>query len=239
VAYSDDVLLTYVDESCTRDLYFIAALLCPDREAISLTRALDAVVAKASANHGVAPDAELHGHDLFQAKGSWAHLAKMPRVRIGVYNDAFQAIGDHDVKIIIRGVNSRRLRERYTTADDPHAVVLAQLLERVDEYTTRRDEYALVIADEVTQPGRYRADLSQYQQRGIWGASTRRLTRIVDTLHFAPSSASRLVQAADLVAFLHRRMESETAPDERARRANNAIWGRVGSKVLHATCWNP
>lgn len=239
MAYSEHVLLTYVDESYTRDLYFIAALLCPDREAISLTRALDAVAAKAAENHGVPQDAELHGHDLFQAKGVWAHLAKMPRIRIGVYNDAFQAIADHDVKIIIRGVNSRRLRERYNTADDPHSVVLGQLLERVDEYAMRRDDYALVIADEVAQPGRYRADLSQYRQHGIWGASTRKLTRIVDTLHFAPSSASRLVQAADLIAFLHRRMESAAAPDERARRANMAIWARVGPRVLHTSCWNP
>ncbi|MEV0006091.1 DUF3800 domain-containing protein [Micromonospora sp. NPDC050980] len=233
------MLLTYVDESYNREVYYIAALLCPDQEAISLTRALDAVVARAANLHGVAPNAELHGHDLFQAKGAWEHLAKMPRVRIGVYNEAFQAIGDHDVKIIIRGVNSRRLRERYNATDDPHSVVLGQLLERVDEYVARRGEYALVIADEVAQPGLYRADLSLYQQHGLWGESTRRLTRIVDTLHFAPSSASRLVQAADLIAFLHRRIETETAPDDRARRANSAIWARVGPRVQHSTCWTP
>lgn len=231
--------MTYVDESYNRELYFIAALLCPDREAISLTRALDAVVARAAELHGIAPHTELHGHDIFQAKGPWEHLAKMPRVRIGVYNDAFQAIAGHDVKIIIRGVNSRRLRERYNTADDPHSVVLGQLLERVDEYVARRDEHALVIADEVAQPGLYRADLSLYQQRGLWGESSRRLTRIVDTLHFAPSAASRLVQAADLIAFLYRRIETQTAPDERARRANNALWERVGPRVVSATCWTP
>ena len=106
----DGVLLTYVDESYTRDMYFVAALLCPGREAISLTGALDMVVAEAHTAHGVAPQAELHGHDLFQGKGDWALLAKMPRARIGVYNQAFRAIGDHDVKIIICGVNSRWLR---------------------------------------------------------------------------------------------------------------------------------
>ncbi|MEU8009106.1 DUF3800 domain-containing protein [Micromonospora parva] len=233
------MLLTYVDESYNRELYYIAALLCPDVEAISLTRALDAVVSRAAELHGIAPDTELHGHDIFQAKGPWEHFAKMPRVRIGVYNEAFQAIGEHDIKIIIRGVNSRRLRERYNAADDPHSVVLGQLLERVDEYVSRRDEYALVIADEVAQPGLYRTDLSLYQQRGLWGESSRKLTRIVDTLHFAPSAASRLVQAADLIAFLHRRIETQTAPDERARRANNVLWERVGPRVLSATCWTP
>jgi len=232
------VLLTYVDESYSRDRYYIAALLCPDREAISLTRALDGV-ARSAARHGVAFDTELHGYEIFQARGPWEHLAKTPRVRIGVYNEAFQAIGDHDVKIIIRGVDSRRLRERYNTADDPHAVVLGQLLERVDEYATRSDEYALVIADEVAQPGLYRADLSLYQERGLWGESTRKLTRIVDTLHFAPSASSRLVQAADLIVFLYRRIETQSALDERARRANNALWERIGPRVLSAHCWTP
>ena len=233
------MLLTYVDESYTRDMYFIAALLCPDTEAISLTRALDDVVTRACDSYGVSPEAELHGHDLFQAKGDWSLLVKMPRARIGVYDQAFQAIGAHDVKIVICGVNSRRLRERYTTADDPHAVVLANLLERVDEYVTRRDEYALVIADEVPQQSKYRVDLSQYKQYGIWGVKNRKLTRIVDTLHFAPSSESRLVQAADLIAFLHRRMATEPPADERVKRANNTIWVRVGPRILHVTCWNP
>lgn len=235
----DGVLLTYVDESYTRDMYFVAALLCPGREAISLTGALDTVVAEAHTAHGVAPQAELHGHDLFQGKGDWALLAKMPRARIGVYNQAFQAVGDHDVKIIICGVNSRRLRERYTTLDDPHALVLANLLGRVDEYVTRRDEYALVIADEVPHQGQYRVDLSQYKRDGIWGAKTRRLTRIVDTLHFAPSSESRLVQAADLIVYLHRRIATEVAPDERSKRANNSIWARIGPRIMNVSCWNP
>jgi Protein of unknown function (DUF3800) len=233
------VLLAYVDESYTHDMYFIASLLCPDREALSLTRALDEVVVRACESHGIRPEAELHGHDLFQAKGDWSLLAKAPHARIGIYGEAFQAIGDHDVKIVICGVNSRRLRERYTTADDPHALVLANLLERVDEYVARNGEYALVIADEIPQQNRYRVDLSRYKQHGIWGARTRLLTHIVDTLHFAPSSESRLVQAADLIAFMYQRMETETTTDARAKRANGAIWAHIGPRILHASCWNP
>ena len=39
-----DVLLTYIDESYTASRYHIAALVCPDDEAIPLTDALNAVV---------------------------------------------------------------------------------------------------------------------------------------------------------------------------------------------------
>ena len=65
-------------------------------------------------------------------------------------------------------------------------------------------DYALVIADEVDSQARHRADLSSYREVGTTGYRHRKLTRIVDTLHFAPSHASRLVQAADVITFLYR-----------------------------------
>lgn len=139
-----------------------------------------------------------------------------------------------------RSSSWRQLPPAPRTLQHHRRPVLGQLLERVDEWVARRDEHALVIADEVVaQPGLYRAVLSLYQQHGLWGESTRKLIHIGDTLHFAPSAASRLVQAADLIAFLYRRIETQTAPDERARRANNALWERVGSRVVSATCWTP
>ena len=72
-------------------------------------------------------------------------------------------------------------------------MVLQHLLERVDEYVTSVGEYALVIADEVDAQAKHRADLSTYREVGTLGYRHRKLTRIVDTLHFAPSNASRLV----------------------------------------------
>lgn len=56
------VLLAYLDESYTRDRYYIAALVVPDDQANSLTRALDNVVEKAMFDYGNLPhSAELHG----------------------------------------------------------------------------------------------------------------------------------------------------------------------------------
>jgi hypothetical protein len=55
------VLLTYVDESYSDRSYYIAALLCPENEALSLTRALDEVVQKTAAGFdGLSAEAELH-----------------------------------------------------------------------------------------------------------------------------------------------------------------------------------
>jgi len=156
------VLLTYVDESYSKQSYYIAALLCPENEALSLTRALDEVVRKAAADFvGVSAEAELHGYDIVHGKGDWLPLALLLRARIELYGRAFDVIGEHDVRIIIRGVDTRKLCDRYQgIAADPHSVVLTHLLERVDEYAERSDQLALVISDEPGQhdhEGRYRA----------------------------------------------------------------------------------
>jgi hypothetical protein len=126
-----------------------------------------------------------------------------PRTRIGVYNGAFDAIGKHCRAIILRGVDSAGLRMRYATPEPPHSVVLLHLLERVDEYAKQYGEQVLVIADEVGEQAKHRSELAMYRRSGTWGYRARKLTQIVDTLHFAPSSASRLVQAIDLVTFLY------------------------------------
>lgn len=209
-----------------------------------LTVALNDVVAVAAGSYGIAPTAELHGYDIFQGKGDWTPMAPMVRARIGVYGRAFAAIAAHDVHVIIRGVRSQELRERYgAKAVNPHSVALAHLLERVDEFAEKANELALVIADEpgqYDQQPEYRDDLQRYRQDGTSGYRSRRLTQIVDTMHFAPSSASRLLQAVDLIAFLFHRIQT-TVPqaDQRALRANQALWRRIKPRVLHCHCWSP
>ncbi|HEX6347752.1 DUF3800 domain-containing protein [Umezawaea sp.] len=239
------MLLTYVDESYSEQSYFIAALLCPDTEALSLTRALDDVVRKTAADFdGVSAEAELHGYDIVHGKGDWLPLALLLRARIELYGRAFDVIAEHDVRILVRGVDTRKLCDRYRgIAADPHSVVLTHLLERIDEYAERSDELALVISDEPGQhdhEDQYRADLTRYRRQGTWGYRGRVITRILDTLHFAPSSASRLVQAVDLIVFMHHRIHSTVASsDGRAVLVNDALWSRIEKRIEHVYYWNP
>lgn len=62
---------------------------------------------------------------------------------------------------------------------------------------------------------------------------------MVDTIHFAPSKASRLLQAADLIAYLHRRLVSGQDGDSRARKANEKLWSFVAPRLIHQHCWGP
>ncbi len=147
------MLLAYVDESYNDNFYYMAALLCPDEYAQDLVSALDAVVTNAMHDYeNIGADAELHGYELFHGKRGWRSLVKVPRARISIYRQALAAIGGLPVHVILRGVDRRRLAERYPSPVNPHSIVLSRLLERVDEHPKKLGRRTLVIADESHRP---------------------------------------------------------------------------------------
>jgi hypothetical protein len=232
------VLLTYVDESYSADHYFIAGLAVRHEDLRSFETAMNEVVRRACRDYGIgSPRAELHGHPLFHGEQDWD--GAMPRQRIAIYGWAFDAIAAHDVRIFLRGVNSRNLRARYTNPSDPHDVCLQHLLERVNTYASSTDQAALIIADELHEHDRRRRDLRDFKDYGTPGYLSSKLPRIVDTIHFAPSHHSRLLQAADLVAFLHHRRQVHKETDERAIRANDQLWARISAQIHHEWIWHP
>jgi hypothetical protein len=235
--YDPKVLLAYVDESSTKTWYTMAALLVDGPAAVALTEALDRVATAAATAYGLSRGVELHGHEIFHGKGEWSGVPV--RARVGVFDDVIEAVAGQDVHVIARAMDILGQRARYNRPERPHTVVLQHLLERVDECVTNLGEYALVIADEVEGQARHRTDLSVYKEVGTVGYRSRKLTRIVDTLHFAPSNASRLVQAVDVIVFLYRRVFTEQETDERSRKAKIAMWQRLQPRVHHQLCWFP
>jgi hypothetical protein len=232
------VLLTYVDESYSKDRYYIAGLAVHHEAVRSLESALNDVVMRAMRELDVGGyRAELHGHPLFHGEGDWERAK--PRQRIAIYNWALEAIGRHDVKIFLCGVDSKKLRARYIRPDDPHDVCLQHMLERVNDYANATDQAALVIADEIHEHDRRRRDLRDFKDYGTPGYLSSKLPRIVDTIHFAPSHHSRLIQAADLVAFLHHRRQTRTESDPRAEKANATLWRRIAMNIHHERTWRP
>lgn len=218
----------------------MVGLAVAERHIRPLGAGLDAVVRKASESYPVDEHAELHGHALVQARDDWKRMgnkgANMVRARIGVYADALRAIAAHDVGVVVRGLDLRTRPDRVPTGESPHQIVLRHLLENIDRCSARQRELALVIADEVDGAEGHREHFRTYQQVGTGGRLSSTLSHIVDTIHFAPSKSSRLLQAADLIAYLHRRLMSGQDGDSRARRANETLWSHIEPRVLHRRC---
>lgn len=166
-------------------------------------------------------------------------MAPLVRARIGIYDKAMRAIGEHTERIIVRGVDKPGLIKRYARPEHPHSVALQHTLERVDGFADSREQPVLVIADEVSEQARHREELWSYQREGTPGYRPTKLGQVIDTIHFAPSHASRLVQSADLVAYMYRRRNGHVETDERSRRANDRIWSHVSASCRDSGCWYP
>jgi len=124
---SDVMLLAYVDESYTENWFTMVALLVGGPPSVALQGELDRVAKAAAAAYGLSPEVELHGHEIFQAKGAWSHVP--PRARAGVFDDVIEAVAAQDVRVIARGLDVVGQQARYSQPDPPHTVVLQHLLE--------------------------------------------------------------------------------------------------------------
>ncbi len=176
---------------------------------------------------------------MVQGKGDWAEMAPLVRARISVYQAALAALAaTRNLKVMLRGVDRKKLVARYEEPWHPHRAVLEHLLQRLNVYAKTQRQPILVIADEVGDHDTHRKSLWEYQHigSGPWG---KKLTNIADTIHFAPSYDSRLVQAADLVCYLHYRMNYTTITDVRAKKANELLWSTVEPLVTSRHLWVP
>lgn len=230
--------LAYLDESKAPTAYYVTALVVSDKDTVALSRGLDEVVEWAQDNHGgVRDNAELHAVDLAGGQRDWAKYRPPEKIpaRVAVYERAVDVIASFDVRAYIRGADDKVFAKRYSHTD-VHGVVLSWVLERVQNDAVGHDDLALVIADELQHRDRYRRHVRDYQRYGTAGWKPEVLDRIADTLHFAPSHSSRLLQAADLVSYAHLQT-CRTQRDSRAKEAWRRIWAKLDGVVQEATCW--
>ncbi len=234
--------LAYIDESVTTTHCFVGAILVGDRSAGELARSLDEIAAQAQINFlpGAAKPPELHAHPMFHGKGEWQPLKNKVRARVSIYEKSMRAIGQQDVKIFVHGLDIAAHKSRYGKLANPvYDTCLFRMLERVDEFVNLKNEKVLIISDIVDHRNRLRSDLRKFKESGTIGYRPSKLAHIIDTMHFAPSDHSRLIQAIDLIVFLRNRMQSFPGADPREVVARERMWGTVAPLISHNLCQVP
>ena len=240
--------LAYLDESHDRSEYWIAGLIVPALKAQGLEFALDDVVVKAerafpALTREDGRPIELHGHALAQGTEDWTAMHPMLRARLRVYEEALRAVAAvEDAAIVRTGVDRRRLAERYgPRADHPHEWTLTFALERTHEVVNARRSMVLVTCDQMDDPDRHHANLRVFRKFNTGGILPRPLTTIVDTIHFADSRHSRLVQAADLVSYISFRVRFDDLYRRSGRPADAAkrLWNVVEPLQSKSYFWRP
>lgn len=216
------MLISYVDESNHGDYFSFGALVAEPDVVKSLTAALNKVIEDASWRYDIGRDTELHGYELFQGTDGWKGVGARGRVR--VYRAALEQIVAHNVSLIFRWCERDRLvahqaRKAYPDPWSPEQTVFQFLLQRVDSLAKKDGHLAMIIADMRDDRESHRQLFATYQRSGTPGDyMSTKLPSILDTVHFVPSHHSRMIQAADLVTYIHRRYMTIRETDPRGQK---------------------
>lgn len=237
------MLLCFVDESFKGNFYGFAAVLADENTTKALTAGLNKIVRQAAVDWGIPQTAEIHGYPLFHGTDDWTGVSV--RARIGIMQKVVDAITAADVTILMRAVHKGRLERRqanenYPVQFPPEQVCFQHILQRADFIARRQATHALIIADERGDRERHRERFAMYQTEGTPGVYMHTtLDRLLDTVHFAPSHHSRMLQASDILAFIYQRVRTVTESDPRAQAAMDKLWNTIESsgKVHDTGTW--
>ncbi len=225
------MFLCFVDESNEGDFHGFAALVADEHCTKHLTVTLNSIMAQVAVDWGLERTTEFHAYPMFHGKEDWAMVPV--RARVGLFHKVVAAIVDQPVDIILRSVSESRLRDRqskeaYPVNFPPEQVCFQHILQRVNQTAAGRKTHALIIADERGDRERHRDRFATYQTEGTPGVYMHTtLDTLLDTVHFAPSHHSRMLQAADVLAFIYRRFHTVLESDPRAAENMRKLWAKI------------
>lgn len=213
--------LAYVDETYTDAVYTFAALLVDqERDADMQLGAL--AIPERFARHGVDPEAELHGSDLFHSRRDWKALRDQPGLRVHAYRLGLRLIGQCEGRIVLVSIN----REGEAAGDLRVArnQAVEQLLACLEIEAQRLGDRCFLIFDTAGTADRALAELVRAHHREVLLAGS--APRVVAAPGIAHSHHTPGIQIADLAAFLfQRRRRAIDSKHSAAGRAIEALWG--------------
>ncbi len=195
----------YVDESGDpgfrggTNYYVLLGVAVAEEQVNALARQMDDIVGRHLGQSGI----ELHFRKLVRGHAPFDRLSEQNRWRL--VDDIFAAIGSSDVTLFASVIDKRKHQDRYTFPERPDILALELLVERFDIFLGRRNQLGCVVYDSRGKAvdDELRNFFSDWRYSGT---SARKLRNIIETIFFAPSHATRLLQVADFCAhatFLH------------------------------------
>lgn len=229
------VRLAYIDESYSGG-HFVLGVVLVDASAASAVRVgLDEVVRDAHTRHSVPMGAEIHAHDVMQGTGSWVALKGKARASVGVLDAAVDVVVGSGAALVVSRVERVAGGPRIASAEAVSAAYTLALEGAVAQLhcaCVEQGDHIALIADEVVNRDLHRRSLVEFQERGLPEREGTGITRIVDTLYFGPSGASRLLQSADVVAYIFHRVMASGTVNEAAAREAKAMAERLRTRVV-------
>lgn len=209
------MLLSFLDESNQAPVTSFAGVVVTASQVVSLGAGLRQLGQRIATDYGFSRPPVFHAYEMFHGVGSWKLLP--PRVRVRMCTHVLRLVAEHATAIVWQAVDTTSWAGRMHGLRGPGISADAQCLDltltRLNGVARRHNTHTLVIADMRTDRDSHQARFEMSQQ-----PQSPTFDRVLDTIHFAPSRRSALLQGADVVAFtLRRRLAGER--DERSASA--------------------
>lgn len=234
--------VAYLDESSEDERRYMtmAAVLCGEAAIPQLTAGLDGIVASAAERYGTSPDAEIHVTAMVSRVDGWEGLPGVSAAVDLVHEVIDVMCAIDEIQLVTRGLDVTKQRARgYPDVWGPRRVSMQHVLEVCNDTMLNRGSF-MVVADEMAKPDEHRNLLKLYRQTGTPGFRHSTLQRVLDNIYFMPSHYARGLQAADVLAGVHRRRyRQDDETDARSVAASNAMWKKFwdSGKVRSYGCW--
>ena len=180
---------------------------------------------------------ECKGSDLYRGQGPCAGMA--PAERVALYGELLALLAEHGAEIIWIGIDKPRLAARYTNPMHPHKLAFIYLMEDIERLLRERRTCGLIVSDEEKEmESQVLEDLSRYKEMGTsFGHSPLDLRCIVDNVHWVKSHNSRLMQLADICAYLCQRQSRDRGKTSATAQAVQRLWESVCPQVWRGRMW--
>lgn len=192
--------------------YWIGGICISPSKAVEAETAVNELSQEIFEDKSLVKETEFHAKDIFHGKGNFKGV-EIER-RISILARLLEILCDPEIYLIYSRL--KVAENRY--GGDPAEIAFMFFVEKVDVFLRSRNEYGMLFGD-FDQPkiGPSVVSLSRFRDAGTYWQGGRSITQLVDTVHFAQSHHSRLVQLADIYLY----------SEQFTRQDNNAPWRKA------------
>jgi hypothetical protein len=225
------VRLAYIDESYDRERFVLAVVLVRSDDVPTICASLDDEGTWAHETFGIPRYAEIHAQQVMQGKGEWSPLRSDTRLRLRLAHRLLTTVASSGTQVTIVSHIAPDRMAIPLSAGQAYRECLNLAIRQVELDACEAQDHVLVVADEVSGADDYREDFLHLRGRAD---ALNKPSRLLDTIYFVPSRSSRMIQAADMVAYVARRVlqEADALP---LRRPATALWATIANRTTWLT----
>jgi len=194
-----------------QDAYWLGGISIPHSLVPEIEEQVNSVAEKAFGSRLLSKETEFHGIELCRGKGNFK--GRDFDERPSLLEELLAIAARDDVHRIRIKINPSKITH---STDHPSDIAFMFFVEAAEELFAEHDTLGMLFGD-YDEPiiGTSVATLSRFRRGGTRWARGKDINRIIDTVHFAKSHHSRLVQLADVFLYCSQFLWSDNAANWR------------------------